>query len=124
MKKTIAFLLSAVLLVSMLSIAVSAASWKNESDWTVNEDGTVAFPNAYGYVFDIDYVNGTIAGEDATMIDNADSYASCNPNWAISVALAETETEGMMPEKHASHAHSQREKHRQNIPAPWKHFRP
>ncbi len=96
MKKTIAILLSAVLLVSMLSVVASAASWKNESDWTVNEeDGTVAFPNAYGYVFDIDYVNGTIAGEDATMIDNADSYAACNPNWAISVALAETETEGV-----------------------------
>ncbi len=96
MKKTIAILLSAVLLASMLSIAVSAASWKNESDWTViNEEGDVAFPNAYGYVFDIDYVNGTIGGEDATIIDNSDSYATCNPNWAISVALDATETEGV-----------------------------
>ncbi len=96
MKKTIAILLSAVLLASMLSIAVSAASWKNEADWTVNEeDGTVAFPNAYGYVFDIDYVNGVIGGEDATIVDNADSYSACNPNWAISVALKATETEGV-----------------------------
>ncbi len=96
MKKTIAILLSAVLLASMLSIAVSAASWKNEDDWTViDEEGSVAFPNAYGYVFDINYVNGTIAGEDATMIDNADSYAACNPDWAISVALKATETEGV-----------------------------
>ncbi len=91
MKKFFAVLLSAVLLVSMLAVAVSAASWKNESDWTVSEDGAVAFPNAYGYVFDIDYVDGTIAGEDATIVTSADAYAVCNPNWAISVALKATE---------------------------------
>ena len=37
--------------------------------------------------FDSD-ANGTIDGEDATMITSASYYNNCNPNWAISVELA------------------------------------
>ena len=55
------------------------------------EDGIYAFTNSYGYVFDIDDVNGTIGGEDATIITTASAYSSCNPNWAISVQLRPTD---------------------------------
>ena len=54
------------------------------------EDGIYAFTNSYGYVFDIDDVNGTIEGEDATIITSSSYYSSCNPNWAISVQLRPT----------------------------------
>lgn len=53
-------------------------------------NGDYVFENADGYVFDIDYVNGVIGGEDATIITNSDYYSSCNPNWAISVELEPT----------------------------------
>ncbi len=74
---------------------VYGESWEDSDNWIVDDAGCVTFPNAYGYVFDITSVNGIIAGEDATIIDNADNYAACNPNWAISVALVATETEGV-----------------------------
>ena len=54
------------------------------------EDGIYSFDNSYGYVFDIDDVNGTIDGEDATIITTSSAYNSCNPNWAISVHLRPT----------------------------------
>jgi len=57
---------------------------------TIEEDGTYVLDNAYGFVFDIDDVNGTIEGEDATLITTASAYSSCNPNWAISVQLRPT----------------------------------
>jgi len=55
---------------------------------TTDENGNYSFENAYGYVFDVDDVNGVIEGEDATLVTSASSYSACNPNWAISVELA------------------------------------
>ena len=57
---------------------------------SIDEDGNYSFENAYGYVFEIDDVDGTIDGEDATLITTASAYESCNPNWAISVQLRPT----------------------------------
>ncbi len=69
-------------------------TWKNESDWTIiDEEGSVAFPNAYGYVFTIDDIDGVIDGEDSSLITTSTDYAECNPAWAVSVALKATETE-------------------------------
>ena len=52
------------------------------------------FDNAYDYTFEIDHVDGTIAGEDNALITNVDAYNACNPNWAISVLLKPTATAG------------------------------
>ena len=57
---------------------------------TIEEDGTRVFDNCYGFTFKIDDTNGTIEGEDATLITTASAYSSCNPNWAISVQLRPT----------------------------------
>jgi len=54
---------------------------------TTDDEGNYTFDNAYGYVFDIDDLNGTIDGEDSTLIDSSTAYESCNPNWAISLQL-------------------------------------
>jgi len=91
MKKFFAILLS-VLLVSAFAVSAVAVNWEDNhvlgldpeapDDWT--------FDNAYGFVFNINYVDGSIVGEDNTIITTADAYAACNPNWAISVLLAPT----------------------------------
>ena len=57
---------------------------------TVNADGSYSFENVYGHSFYINDVNGTIDGEDATLITSSTAYASANPNWAISVQLRPT----------------------------------
>ncbi len=95
MKKLFAILLSTALLASLLAvctISVGAKTW--EDDQTIDEAGDYIFDNAYGFVFNINYVDGVIAGEDVTLITNATSYESCNPNWAISIHLAATDVEG------------------------------
>ena len=56
-----------------------------------DSSGNYTFENAYGYEFDIDGTDGTIAGEDAYIITTSTAYASCNPNWAISVQLRPTD---------------------------------
>lgn len=61
MKKFFALALAVVLCMS-LSLSVFA------SDYVVGEDGNAAMDDAYGYVFSIDDINGTIGGEDATII--------------------------------------------------------
>ena len=58
---------------------------------TVGEDGRFTFDNAYGFVFEIDDVNGEITGEDITLVDSADAFNNCNPNWAICLQLRPTE---------------------------------
>ena len=60
---------------------------KYDETETIGESGDASYGVAYGFTFPINYVNGSIVGEDVTLVDNADSYASCNPNWAISVQL-------------------------------------
>jgi len=55
------------------------------------ENGIYILDNCYGYVFEIDDVNGTIDGEDITLITTQTAYESCNPSWAISVQLRPTD---------------------------------
>lgn len=55
---------------------------------STDKNGNYSFENAYGYVFTIDDVNGTIEGEDATIVTSSSYYNNCNPNWAISVEFA------------------------------------
>ncbi len=54
-------------------------------------DDVHSYAVANGFTFTINGINGTIAGEDTYIIDSADAYATCNPNWAISVQLRPTE---------------------------------
>ena len=88
MKKFLALALSALLFVAAFAVPVAAVDWKDGQ--TTNEAGTYTFDNAYGFVFNVNSVNGTIAGEDATVITSAEEYNASNPNWAISVLLAPT----------------------------------
>ena len=58
----------------------------NETE-SIAEDGNYSYGVAYGFDFDIDYFNGVIKGEDASVISTADAYSVCNPNWAITLQL-------------------------------------
>ena len=91
MKKFLAILLSALLVVSALAVTVIADTVNWEDGHTVDDKGDYTFDNAYGFVFNINYVDGTIAGEDNTLIVTPSAYVSSNPNWAISVFLAATD---------------------------------
>ncbi len=51
-------------------------------------DDIHSYAVANGFTFPINGINGTIAGEDTYIIDNSDAYATCNPNWAVTVHLA------------------------------------
>ena len=61
MKKFFALALAVVLCMS-LSLSVFA------SDYVVGEDGNATMEDAYGYAISIDDINGTIGGEDATIL--------------------------------------------------------
>ncbi|MBE6683910.1 MAG: hypothetical protein E7595_07190, partial [Ruminococcaceae bacterium] len=92
MKKFFAILLS-VLLVSAFAVSAVAVNWNDGQTRAELEDGVLGnytFDNAYEFVFRVDDVNGTIGGEDNTIITTAEAYATSNPNWAISVLLAPT----------------------------------
>lgn len=54
---------------------------------SVDSDGNYVFSNAYGYVFNVDDVNGVIDGEDSTIITTTSAYNVCNPIWSVSVHL-------------------------------------
>lgn len=57
---------------------------------TTDEEGKYNFTNACGYTFAINDVNGTIDGEDATIVNTEAAYNSCKPNHAVSVQLRPT----------------------------------
>ena len=59
----------------------------------VLDDGDVEYGVAYGYTFDIDRINGAVAGEDVVMITDQDSYTNYANAWAITVHLKNVEGE-------------------------------
>ena len=94
MKKFLAILLSALLVVSAFAISAAAVTWEDGQTREELEDGSLGnytFDNAYGYEFRIDSVNGTIAAEKSTIITTVEKYNASNPNWSINVLLAPTD---------------------------------
>ena len=66
-------------------------TWENTL--VEGEDGNYSCEVAYGYTWSINYVDGTIAGEDNTICTSQDAYNACNPNWAITI-YAEKQADG------------------------------
>ena len=105
MKKALSLALTLCMVLSLFATFVVSASadeivtWEdgiiNDPADTKPEDGqNLKFSNAYGYKFAIDADN-KINGEDNVLIKDLATYEACNPNWAISVVLKPTETEGV-----------------------------
>ncbi len=76
MKKIIAVFF-AIFLCFSLSLGALAG------EYTVGDDGNAVYDTAIGYAFHIDDVNGTIEGEDATVINNNVSLNNVGSKWAI-----------------------------------------
>ena len=70
------------IIVSLLICAFSAFSLVS-ADYTLDESGNAVYDTAIGYCFDIDDINGTITGEDATIITNNEALANIGSKWAI-----------------------------------------
>jgi hypothetical protein len=64
---------------------VAGKNWENTL--VEGEDGNYSCEVPYGYTWTVNYVDGTIAGEDITVCTTQDAYNACNPNWAITVYL-------------------------------------
>ena len=60
-------------------------TWENTL--VEGENGNYSCEVPYGYTWNVNYVDGTIGGEDTTVCTTQDAYNACNPNWAISVVL-------------------------------------
>ena len=76
---------------AMFAIPAGAEIFWAEGDYTIAENGNYSASHAYGYVFNVKAVNGTIAGEDAVVITNNAAYEASNPKWAAHVLFAPTE---------------------------------
>ena len=87
MKKFVALLLTAMLVIPAAFAFSVSASAPYEDTIIIDDEGNAEFENAYGYTFRIDDINGKIEGEDSTIITNANAYDVANPNWAISIEL-------------------------------------
>ena len=60
-------------------------TWENTM--VEGENGNYSCEVPYGYTWNVNYVDGTIAGEDVTVCTTQAAYDACNPNWAITVYL-------------------------------------
>lgn len=75
MKKLFALVVVAVL---CMTFAVSAMA----EDYTLDANGNAVFENTIGYSFKIDDINGTITGEDSTILTSVDGIAGCGV-WSV-----------------------------------------
>lgn len=66
---------------------------KTYEDYVVGEDGNAVTDVCYGYTWTVNYTNGSLVGEDVTVVTSAEAYAACNPNWAIT-AILEKQADG------------------------------
>ena len=64
---------------------VAGKNWENTM--VEGEDGNYSCEVPYGYTWNVNYVDGTIGGEDVTVCTTQAAYDVCNPNWAITVYL-------------------------------------
>ncbi len=83
----------AVILASLFCIA--SAFSVLAAYYTIAENGDAVYETAIGYCFDIDDVNGTITGEDATIITTNEALANVGSKWAIWFTAEELDDSGI-----------------------------
>lgn len=63
--------------------------WQDSFSYAANGEYRCDVP--YGYLWEVEDLDGTITGEDATICTTTESYENCNAKWAITIVLEELE---------------------------------
>ncbi|MBQ2254642.1 MAG: hypothetical protein II325_05765 [Clostridia bacterium] len=63
--------------------------WQDSFSYAANGEYRCDVP--YGYLWEVEDLDGTITGEDATICTTTESYENCNAKWAITIVLEEQE---------------------------------
>ncbi len=76
MKKIVSIVVATLFCV-MLAVSAFAADYK------IDGNGEAYYETAVGYVFKIDDVNGTVTGEDSTVVTDSKALAASGSKWAV-----------------------------------------
>lgn len=94
MKKYILILLVVTLAFACAGLFASAEVvcdeyWQDSFSYAANGEYRCDVP--YGYLWEVEDIDGTITGEDATICTTTEAYENCNAKWAITIVLEELE---------------------------------
>ncbi|MBR0230943.1 MAG: hypothetical protein IJQ53_01800 [Clostridia bacterium] len=73
--------LFSVTVIALLCCAFALTAFAGS--YTIGGNGDAVYDDAIGYVFHIDKVDGTIGGEDSTVITSGNPVSTCGSKWAI-----------------------------------------
>lgn len=63
--------------------------WQDSFSYAANGEYRCDVP--YGYLWEVEDIDGAITGEDATICTTTEAYENCNAKWAITIVLEEQE---------------------------------
>ncbi len=63
--------------------------WQDSLEYVAN--GEYACDVPYGYLWEVEDMDGVITGEDATICTTTEAYNNCNAKWAVTIVLEEQE---------------------------------
>ena len=94
MKKYILILLVVTLAFACAGVLASAEVvcdeyWQDSFSYAANGEYRCDVP--YGYLWEVEDLDGTITGEDATICTTTEAYENCNAKWAITNVLEKQE---------------------------------
>lgn len=94
MKKYILILLVVTLVFACAGLFASAEVvcdeyWQDSFSYAANGEYRCDVP--YGYLWEVEDIDGTITGEDATICTTTEAYENCNAKWAITCVLEQQE---------------------------------
>lgn len=94
MKKIILMIAALMLVFACAGVFASAEVvcdeyWQDSLEYAANGEYRCDVP--YGYLWEVEDVDGVITGEDATICTTTEAYEACNAKWAITCVLEQQE---------------------------------
>lgn len=93
--KKISLMIAALMLVFACAGVFASAEvvcdeyWQDSLEYAANGEYRCDVP--YGYLWEVEDVDGVITGEDATICTTTEAYEACNAKWAITCVLEQRE---------------------------------
>ena len=93
--KKISLMIAALMLVFACAGVFASAEvvcdeyWQDSLEYAANGEYRCDVP--YGYLWEVEDVDGVITGEDATICTTTEAYEACNAKWAITCVLEQQE---------------------------------